>query len=63
MVILEGDVLRARGELLRGGHDDARLVILTNLANEFGFSKVQWEDLVQLLQDRHQWDHFAKRLG
>ena len=46
MVILEGDVLRARGELLRGGHDNARLVILTNLANDFGFCKVQWENLV-----------------
>ena len=55
-------MLRARGELLRGGHDDARLVILMNPANKFGFGKVQWEDLVQLLQERHQWDHFSKCL-
>ena len=49
MVIFQGDVFRARGELLRGGHDYAGLVVFMYFADEFWLVQVQRKYVVQLL--------------
>ncbi len=35
VMILEGNMFRSRGELLRGSHRDARLIVFPNFAVEF----------------------------